>query len=104
MAVRVVIRRRVTRDKQGKVFPLIKQLRGLATVQPGYVYGETLIDADDLEESLVISTWDTLDDWEAWFSSKQRSAINNEIEVLLGDKTEYKTYFYGDAYLYQAGE
>ena len=101
MTVRVMLRRRVARAKEAEVYPLIVKMRSLATIQPGYISGETLVNADDREEVLVISTWNDLDSWRDWLISKERSEINEKIEPLLQEPTEVNAYFYGDEFLYK---
>ncbi|RLB78881.1 MAG: antibiotic biosynthesis monooxygenase, partial [Deltaproteobacteria bacterium] len=63
--------------------------------QPGYISGETLRNIDDPEEYLVISTWQSLEDWQRWAKSEQRAEVQNKIDNLLGQKTEYSSYLYG---------
>jgi antibiotic biosynthesis monooxygenase (ABM) superfamily enzyme len=95
MAVKIIIRRKVAKDKEGNLMPLLIQLRALATAQPGYVSGETLRNVSNPEDFLVISTWRSVDNWNVWMSSKQRSEIQQKIDAILGEKTEYNVYFYG---------
>ncbi|MBW2614861.1 MAG: antibiotic biosynthesis monooxygenase [Deltaproteobacteria bacterium] len=95
MAVKITIKRRVAKEKEAKLLPLLIQLRSLATAQPGYISGETLRNIDNPEEYLVISTWQSLDNWNAWISSKQRAEIQEKVDTLLGEKSEYDTYLYG---------
>ena len=95
MAVKIIIRRKVAKDKEGDLMPLLIQLRALATAQPGYVSGETLRNVSNPEDFLVISTWQSVDNWNGWMSSKQRAEIQQKIDAMLGEKTEYNVYFYG---------
>ena len=95
MAVKIIINRRVAKDKEAELLPLVIQLRALATVQPGYISGETLRNMDDPEESLVISTWSSVEDWKAWLSSRQRAEVQEKIDSLLDVVTEYRAYLYG---------
>jgi heme-degrading monooxygenase HmoA len=93
MAVSVMIKRKVKPGEQArKLIPMILQLRALATYQPGYISGETLRNVSHPEECLVISTWESLQDWEKWHHSKQRTTINNRIESLTGESTDYNIY------------
>lgn len=93
MAVAVMIKRKVKAGEPArKLIPLILQLRALATYQLGYISGETFRNIEYPEECLVISTWETLDDWKRWLNSKQRIEINRKIEKLTGEKTEYNIY------------
>jgi antibiotic biosynthesis monooxygenase (ABM) superfamily enzyme len=95
MAIKIIIRRRVTKEKEAELSPLLIQLRALATAQPGYISGETLRQMENPEEFLVISTWQSADNWKAWLGSKQRAEIQQKIDALLGEETEYNLYLYG---------
>ncbi|MGD9077686.1 MAG: antibiotic biosynthesis monooxygenase [Desulfobacterales bacterium] len=93
MAIDVMIKRRVEQGRQAKeLVPLILHLRVLATYQPGYISGTTLSNLEHPDECLVVSRWESLDDWNAWRKSKQRTAIENKIEALTGEKTEVNIY------------
>ncbi len=94
MAVKIIINRTVSKEKEKDLRPLLIQLRALATAQPGYISGETLRNVDRPEEYLVISTWQSVDNWKAWASSVERSKIQKKIDALLGTKTEYNLYLY----------
>jgi heme-degrading monooxygenase HmoA len=41
---------------------------------------------------MVISTWRSLDDWNAWLNNEERVVIQRDIDRLLGEKTEYAVY------------
>jgi heme-degrading monooxygenase HmoA len=70
-------------------------MRSLATDQPGYISGETMKSSDQPDVYLVISTWETAGNWEAWLLSKERQAIQSEIDALLGGNTHYEMFHYG---------
>lgn len=95
MAVKIIIARKVTKDKEAELLPLLIQMRALATAQPGYISGETLRNMENSEDYLVISTWQSVDNWNAWLATKQRAEIQEKIDTLLGQKTEYSIYLYG---------
>jgi heme-degrading monooxygenase HmoA len=94
MAIKIIIKRIVSEDKVKYLTPLLKQLRALANNQPGYISGETLKRVDDPAEYLVISTWQSVEDWNRWFASGERIAVQNKIDIILGEKTEYDVYVY----------
>jgi len=94
MLVKVLIKRKVSQEKEAALLDLITQLRTLASRQSGYISGETLRSADNPEEYLVISTWQAIDDWKKWFGSKERSTIQEKIDTLLGRKTGYEVFQY----------
>ncbi|MBN1827520.1 MAG: antibiotic biosynthesis monooxygenase [Deltaproteobacteria bacterium] len=95
MAVRVMVRRRIPKDKLADVLDLTMELRVLASQEPGYISGETLISDKNSEEYLVISTWQMLDDWRSWEWSKERYEVQRKIDVLIGEaNTTYEVYHY----------
>lgn len=94
MAVKVLIKRKVPKGKEVDLVKLIIQLRSLATMQPGYISGETLRNVDNREEYLVISSWQSADDWKSWESNKERARIQAEIDAVLKENTCYEVYYY----------
>jgi heme-degrading monooxygenase HmoA len=95
MAIKIIIRRRVQKEKEGKLLPLLVELRSKATTQPGYISGETMRNVNDPQDFIVISTWQSVEAWEGWEASKGREEIQKKIDALLGEKTVYGVYFYG---------
>ncbi|MBW1999166.1 MAG: antibiotic biosynthesis monooxygenase [Deltaproteobacteria bacterium] len=95
MAVKVILKRKVPKDKEQDLLPLLLELRGKAMRQPGYISGETLRSMDSPEELVVIGTWQSKEAWEKWASSKERAEIQERIDSLLGEKTECNVYYYG---------
>jgi heme-degrading monooxygenase HmoA len=95
MAVKIIIKRRVPKDKESELLPLLIEMRSKATTQPGYISGETLRNVKDPEDYIVISTWQSEEVWKDWASSKERAQIQEKIDALLGEKSDYGIYFYG---------
>ena len=95
MAVKIIIRRKVPKGKEAELLPLLLELRTRATTRPGYITGETLRNVKEPEDYLVISTWQSMDVWNAWEGSRTRKEIQERIDALLGEKTMYGVYFYG---------
>ena len=95
MAVKILIKRKIPKGFEDPKFnKLIRQLRALAIVQHGYISGETLKRIDCPQEYLVISTWQSMDTWNAWRTSRTRAEIQDQIDALLGAPTEYEMYEY----------
>lgn len=92
MTVKIFIKRNVTQENVLALTMLLKKLRSLTLNQPGYIYGETLKRVDRENECMVISTWRSLEDWDAWLNNQERASIQSEIDVLLGQETEYAVY------------
>ena len=95
MAVKVLIKRKVSQSKVREMFSLFKQMRVMANEQSGYISGETLKRLDSRDEFLVISMWQSDEDWGKWLNSRERQSVQKQIDALLGGKTDYEIYFYG---------
>ncbi len=95
MAIRILIRRSVPEDKARQMIPLFKQMRQLALQHKGYISGETMRNYNNPEEFLVISSWQSVEDWENWLKSKERQEIQEQIDTLLGGRTRYDVFHYG---------
>ena len=94
MIVKVLIKRHVKMDYEREIFELLKQIRAHATKQEGYISGETLVSTDDPQEFIVISTWQSLEDWIAWRDSKKRMEIDSEIESYQLEPTTYESFVF----------
>ena len=94
MAIEVLIRRRFVKEEEVRLAPLVVRLRSLALSQTGYISGETLrcIDPAGEDEYLVRSTWRSVEEWKTWLHSNERTAIQNEIDAITGETTEYRVY------------
>ncbi len=92
MTVKIFIKRIVSSENILALTLLLKKLRSLTLNQSGYIYGETLKRVDREDECMVISTWRSLEDWNAWLNNEERATIQSEIDVLLGHETTYSVY------------
>ena len=95
MAVKVLIKRKVTKDKAIKLIPLFRQIRSHAIQQAGDISGETMKRLDRPDQFLIISTWQSSEDWDKWVKSPERTELQAEIDRILGGETEYEIYHYG---------
>jgi heme-degrading monooxygenase HmoA len=95
MAVKVLIKRKIPQETLKDAISLFKELRNLALNQPGYISGETLRKLGKPEEVLVISVWQSSDDWEKWAATRERNEVQSKLDALLGGKTEYEIFFHG---------
>jgi heme-degrading monooxygenase HmoA len=94
MIVKVLIKRHAKKDCEREFFELLKQIRANATNQEGYISGETLVSTDDPQEFIVISTWQSLEDWVAWRDSKKRKDIDGKIKAYQLKPTTYESYVF----------
>ena len=63
MSIKVMIKRKWLVEKPEELLPLLAALRAAAREQPGFISGETLRSIDNPENFLIISIWETADDW-----------------------------------------
>jgi quinol monooxygenase YgiN len=99
MLVKVFIKRIAKQDKALEVFKLLRKIRAQAMNQNGYISGETMIDPDNPNKIVVISTWGSLEDWKSWKENEDRKAQNEHIDKLLEGPVEYSNYVYSKYYL-----
>jgi heme-degrading monooxygenase HmoA len=92
MSIKVMIKRKWQVDKPEELLPLLAALRDTAREQPGFISGETLRSLDDPEDYLVISIWETADDWNKWVQNKKRRDLQGKVDSLIGEKTFYEMF------------
>ena len=92
MSVQVMIKRKWKIDKPQDLLPLLEELHNRAKNQPGYISGETLRSIENSEDFLVVSKWETADDWKNWQHCKERRDLQGRVDSLIGEKTFYELY------------
>jgi heme-degrading monooxygenase HmoA len=92
MTLRVIIDRRVKEGNEPEFFDLLKELRSKAIASEGYISGETLRALSDPHNYVVVSTWQSADDWEKWKENIERKRILTRIEKLVQRATRTKLY------------
>ena len=94
MIVKVMIKREVAEGKEKDFFKALKNFRIHAMDQKGYITGETLICAEAPSKVMVISQWDSLEDWQAWKSSDIHSELSGVLASYQKNETVYEPYVY----------
>jgi heme-degrading monooxygenase HmoA len=92
MPIQVIIKRKWQTNNPEALFPLLTKIRSLAQKQPGYISGETLRSLDDPEDYMVVSKWETADDWKKWLQSKERRDLQGKVDSLIGERTFYEIF------------
>jgi heme-degrading monooxygenase HmoA len=92
MTVRIIIDRKVKKGKESDFSKLLRELRTKAIPSKGYISGETLRALDDPQNYIVITTWQSLDDWKAWEKHPERKKIQAKIEKIMARPTKTKIY------------
>ena len=94
MAVRIIIDRKVKKGKEPELAKWLRELRSKAMPSKGYVSGETLRSLVDPQNYVVITTWQSVDDWRTWEKNPERKKIQAKIERLMSRPTKTKIYLY----------
>jgi heme-degrading monooxygenase HmoA len=92
MSIQVIIKRKWQIEKPEELIPLLTELRSRAKKQPGYISGETLRSLDNPEDYMVVSNWETADDWKKWLQSKERRDLQGRVDSLIGERTFYEIF------------
>ncbi len=94
MAVRIIIDRKVKKGKESELAKWLRELRTKAMPTKGYISGETLRALDDPHNFIVITTWQSVEDWRKWEKNPERKKIQSKIEKLMSRPTKTKIYVY----------
>jgi heme oxygenase (mycobilin-producing) len=95
MAIRALIEREIKAGSELKLHQLLLQLRAKAMQAKGYISGETLRALDNPNKFLVISTWNSLAEWETWDKDPIRMGVQEEVDKLLRYPSKTSIYIYG---------
>ncbi|MGD9180112.1 MAG: antibiotic biosynthesis monooxygenase [Desulfobacterales bacterium] len=93
--VKVMIKRHIKEGKAKDVFALLNKQRARAMNQRGHLKGETLMSYKNPQCLLVISAWQSMENWLAWKENKERRENEAKLEQLLEAPTEYDEYIFG---------
>jgi heme oxygenase (mycobilin-producing) len=94
MAVKILISRKIKPGREKELSEAVRALRFKAMVAQGYISGETLRSVEDPFIQLVISTWESIEDWNNWFNSRERQAFQEKMEVILEEPSKIAPYEY----------
>ncbi|HLK12170.1 MAG TPA: antibiotic biosynthesis monooxygenase family protein [Candidatus Binatia bacterium] len=87
--IRVLIERWLRPGAEEAFDREMRALRREAVHRAGYISGETLRDAADRRHLLVLSTWRSREDWEAWRGSSARADIDARIMPCLAQPERF---------------
>ena len=92
MSIKIFIKRKSPSGDGAELNHLLQKLRSLTLEQTGYVSGETLTRIDEPGEVIVVSTWNSVENWNKWVNDPRRIHIQTEVDKLTGVSTEYSMY------------
>ena len=92
MTVTVIMKRSPKVGATGELISILHDLRQLATSQPGYISGQTLLSAFNGCSTLVVSRWMLLQHWQEYENCPERLALVERLEPLLNEPASSKVY------------
>ena len=95
MAIKILIKRHFKEGSTNQAFALIKNFRQDAMNRSGYISGETWINHYDPCQIVVVSTWQTVEDWIQWEESDERTAHEDKLNDILKTPAQFEIYDVG---------
>ena len=83
MAVKIIIERQIKKGKEAEYSGLMRDMRAKAMLAKGYISGETLRSQEKPNLYVVISTWKSTEDWQAWIGSPVRNDLRARMDAIL---------------------
>jgi heme-degrading monooxygenase HmoA len=94
MTVRVLIEREVEPGQESRLLQILTQSRAKAMKAKGYISGETLRSVKNPSTFLVLSNWNSVEDWKTWEKTPERAALQQDLAPLLRqERCEIFTHF-----------
>ena len=81
MLAKILIKRRFQKGKGREIVAILNNMRSKAMSQTGYVSGQTLVNPEDHQDFLVISTWQSLETWRKWKQGEARKSLEAMLEM-----------------------
>ncbi len=85
MAIKVQITRDFKPGTLDQASRILIRARYQAMSMPGYIASETWSDLNDPHKVVVVSMWQSIDDWNKWQDSPQRGEFVTELgKIMMG--------------------
>ena len=88
MALTLMVERDVIPGSQGPIKALLRELRSGAKRQPGFVSGQTVVDAFSPTIFMTISRWSSMAAWERWEEDPRAHSHHRANRCPAATKTE----------------
>lgn len=102
MSYKIIIERRFKEPPNQEVLRIIDEIRIKALRNRGYIGGETIVNADDHREVLVISAWSGVEDWKIWYDGKEWKELERALAPNLDGPVKIRVFMPGADYEKQA--
>ena len=84
--IRVLIERRIAEGLADYYDKTIKRTVSAVVAAPGCISGESLKDSNNVNRRIVMSKWESMEDWQSWYRSDARRNVIAEITPMLEER------------------
>ena len=95
MSVKILIRRKFKKDALNDASAMLIKARTNAMGNKGYISTETLVNYHDPQSILIISMWQSKEDWDHYRESDARKEHEEKFSRLFEGSTEYEIFNIG---------
>lgn len=81
----IIEHRTKDRESAKALIKAIIEVRKVTARQPGFISSNVYADASDFRHVMIITTWETKQNWEAWDKSADRAATRKIVEQHLAE-------------------
>ena len=74
------------------VEPILMQLRSHAMQYPGFVSAENLVSEEDSSVVIIISTWETIENWRTWVRSRRTQDLLQQAQAVVAEAARVTAY------------
>jgi heme-degrading monooxygenase HmoA len=74
------------------VEPILMQLRSHAMQYPGFVSAENLVSEEDSSIVMIISTWETIENWRTWVRSRRTQDLFQQAQAVVAEAARVTAY------------
>jgi len=92
MDIKIIIFRRYSKEKLVELQPILDELYRLVFKFGGFVSGETLVNIEEPGEHMIISTWNSIDEWEAYHQAGKVKELCGMVDIIIGQHTSHKIF------------
>jgi heme-degrading monooxygenase HmoA len=72
--------------------PTLMQLRSHAMQYPGFVSAENLVSEEDFSVVMMISTWETIENWRTWVESRRTQDLFRQAKTVVMESARITAY------------
>ncbi len=92
MPVKILILRKMSKEQETAANPFLLKLNTLAQKQSGFISGERYTGFNAPEERLIICSWKSIEDWEAFNQLNESKELHYTIDQILVRPSEHRIY------------